>query len=223
MKFITWNSNHSKELNKEVFDGSHHIVYLQRCSLELALKLRDELGYVIWWHPQLKDEKIDSGLLTASKGIRFEKPPSIVDVIPSGTISQNDMSQCFRLQTMIFHKCIFINFLPPFRPQAAHIEYIQKLFRMDFDLAFGDMHLDFNHTNPGLAYNSTPYYQPDNKIENRKVNFTKTGEPDQQLTWIMSKGKTKQYEKVHYLGDGHQGHHPVEIWFDEKGEIPSED
>lgn len=220
MKYITWNANHSIHLDKDVFDGSHHIVYMQRCPLALAEKLRDELGYIIWWHPQLKDDTIDSGLLTAAKGVKFEETPKIQEVINSGSISQTDMSQCFRLQTMVYQKCTFINFLPPFRPVSAHIEYIQKLFRIDFELAFGDTHLDFNHTNPGLSYNSTPYYHPGNEIQNRKTNFTKPGEPEQQLTWVMSKGKRAQYEKVHNLGDEHIGHHPVEIWFDEKGEIP---
>jgi len=193
---------------------------MQRCPLVLAEKIRDELGYVIWWHPQTEGEDAD-GLLTATKGLRFETNPRVKEMIPKGSISQKDKSQSTIYQRMVFRNCVYVNFLPPFRPKGSHIDYFIKLLKLDFDIAVGDTHLDLNHCNLKMPYNASPFFQPWTKIENSQANFSKPGEPKQVLTWIMSAGKSIQYEKVHWLGENHVGHHPVEAWFDEpKGDIP---
>jgi len=217
MKIISWNANHGEFLYEDIFDGSHDVIYMQRCPLSLAEKIRDTGGYTIWWHPQTTGEDA-VGLLTASKGIKWSTNPRKVDLIEARKIDQTDTSQSYILQRMVWNNSTFVNFLPPFKSKGANIEYFQKLLKYDFEVAIGDTHCDLNeHIKPNASSplwwgNTTPRK---NQTRNRENNFFKPGEIPQILTWVMSRNKELQLEKVHYLGDNHVGHHPVEAWFDE--------
>ena len=191
-------------LLNQVDMSDRDILFLQRCHVSLAMSIRRTFNLHIEWKASTNISANIGMCILSKKHLNVETKDINVN------IDHADSNQCSKYQIFDYDGFKFVNFLPPYEPAGADIEYLTELFKDNFDFAIGDTHTGFT-TDSENKKSIMPMLPNRYTVVNNHDNFMSLHGP-MMLTWaIIDKAKLKLTdEKVHLFDQTkHIQHFPV--------------